>query len=697
MRFCVVRRMVLLPHDARHDAEHGAAVEPEGSVGERPERPAAPLHRRPLCRSRRQGAVFSPGSGFTRSRPSSLRHDPAIPVVRVARMLRHAILVLHVPVHVLPEQEFAEPAPARGGQIALLHTVAGQVGRAPAAANRRCSSTRLLLDLRLAGEELPLELALDELHVPDHVAPARVGPVGDEVEDVERRVPGEVLPVAGADGEAVRHGADAAVHRRVDGAVGVVEAEPEHAADRVGQVAPHLRNEREPGLLRGDGPLVEVVVAVDLPVHRPPAVGQLVRTGSDALRQVHRRVLEVVAHHLHDVAHGELVVGLHPHRQLRGGDVAHDVVGRQIQRRRDPREAAPDTRLAGAQGAEFERIVGVGEAEVRIRAIEPPPRAGEVDHVGRVEAVLRILQREAPDARLVGVAGDVAVRHAHRHPHRALAARPLADHLQDPRLVRVGDRERLPLAVVAVLRHEVGHHPDRLARRLRPREREIHQAAVVDNARRVAQRLAPAEGRFADRHLMLVQIADAAVRDRRLVDLAEVLPGVPLVDRNLLARQVRARRAQVELAVEAVRVGAVGDEGGAVCRGASGHQEIGAGGGGNGDRDSDDAGQQGAADRRRSPPHRPEESDSCHRVAFAPEGGERTGIPSRHDSRWGGVVPAEGATRARALIPPATPRSPSAAPPRAREDIPRAVRARPTPAVRSRGCRARSGTRRPLR
>src|SRR5512135_3674114 len=47
--------------------------------------------------------------------------------------------------------------------------------------------------------------------------------------------------------------------------------------------------------------------------------------------------------------------------------------------------------------------------------------------------------------------------------------------------VRVRDRERLALGGVAVLHGELGHHLDRLARRPRPLERDVHERAVVNH------------------------------------------------------------------------------------------------------------------------------------------------------------------------------------------------------------------------
>ena len=172
---------------------------------------------------------------------------------------------------------------------------------------------------------------------------------------------------------------------------------------------------------------------------------------------------------------------------------------------------------------------------------------------------------------------DEAVGHQARHPHRAFVAVALADHLEQPHLVRVGDGEGLARAGVAVLRHQVGHHRDGLAGRLRPLQPEPHQAAVVDDGLRVVQLFTPPEGALGDDELVLVHVADDRVRLFGLVDLPEELAGVPLEDVVLRARRELRRGVAVELAVQLVRVGRVGDHRRAVGARALRDEEVGAG------------------------------------------------------------------------------------------------------------------------
>jgi len=149
-------------------------------------------------------------------------------------------------------------------------------------------------------------------------------------------------------------------------------------------------------------------------------------------------------------------------------------------------EEVPDARLAEARAEDRERIVRVREGECRVVGLAAPVAAldRERDDVRRHAARVRIVAREeVADARLVGVRHEVAVGHAERHPHRALLEAALADELHVPDLAgrRVGDREALHVARVAVPGGELAHHGYRLARRRRARERHPDQRAVVED------------------------------------------------------------------------------------------------------------------------------------------------------------------------------------------------------------------------
>ena len=99
---------------------------------------------------------------------------------------------------------------------------------------------------------------------------------------------------------------------------------------------------------------MDVVLAVELPGHGPPAVGAGERPGADVLRHVQLGPFEVVAHERHHVGHAELAVGLDPERERGCALDAAGVVARQLEGGRDAAEDAPDAGLAEALGPEVE-------------------------------------------------------------------------------------------------------------------------------------------------------------------------------------------------------------------------------------------------------------------------------------------------------------------------------------------------------
>ena len=104
-------------------------------------------------------------------------------------------------------------------------------------------------------------------------------------------------------------------------------------------------------------------------------------------------------------------------------------------------ECRPCTCLAGPHSAEIERCICVTEAEIHVLAAEISLFACKCDHIRSIEAVLRIIQREGADARLVGVCTDVSVRHPACDPYDALVVRSLSYKVHDPDFVLVGYRE----------------------------------------------------------------------------------------------------------------------------------------------------------------------------------------------------------------------------------------------------------------
>ncbi|OPZ66252.1 MAG: hypothetical protein BWY83_02932 [bacterium ADurb.Bin478] len=307
---------------------------------------------------------------------------------------------------------------------------------------------------------------LHHQNVLDHLAVAGIAKIGNPVEHPKGRVPAEFGKRAGTHGKRIRCMLNTAVHGHVHRRIGVIDAEPEHAAHRIRQPAARLSDKGEPGLLRGDRPFVKIGGAVHFPGQRPPAIGQAIGPGADVLGHVQRSALKVIPHQSHGVLDRQFFIRFDPQRQPFSPGHALDKIFIPVHRRCGAAEHRPDPRFAEPHGVKGERRIGVAKTEIRILAGIIVLLPGERDHIRRIEAIEFVVQRESPDARLVGMAADGAIRNTLRHPYGALAARTFADHLHDPNLLWIGDGKGLAAAAIAVLCHQIGHHFDGLSRGL---------------------------------------------------------------------------------------------------------------------------------------------------------------------------------------------------------------------------------------
>ena len=490
------------------------------------------------------------------------------------------MLALHVAVHVFHQQVAIEFLPAVEKLLCRRNV---QLREVAAPCPGRHFADFGVERLHVA-EHVVLPLVRDLADVRrDHVIP-HVGEIGRAVEEPERRRGRIFEHRAVALAEALGNLLCRAEDRRQARGGRVVHAEPEDA-HVVCHARPGLRHEPESGLLGGRGALVDVLHAVDLELHRAPAVGTVVASGADVGGHVHRSSFVVVAHAVEDRFGRHLRAGLHPQRHAVVLVVAHRVVGVSVHVVGHGAEEGPHAGFAGAHGAEVERRIGVAEAEIGVRAVVVTHLTGERDHVRGVEAVLGIVLREGGDAGLVGVGRDIAVGNAARHPDDAFAGVPalfvelaaLADQLHDPRLVRVGDRERLAARRIAVGVGQLGDHADGLAGGPGPLQRNVYQRSVVHAARRVLQFGTASVGRFADDERMLVHVADGRPGLFDLRDVRQVTARVPFVDGQHRPGLVLAAGGVVQRAVERVGVRRIGDHHRTVGRSSSGDDEIGAG------------------------------------------------------------------------------------------------------------------------
>ncbi len=279
--------------------------------------------------------------------------------------------VLDVAVNILCQQQLVQIRP-------FVHHGAGKL----AAEGGELLGGGVGAQLVHAGDEVVLTFPLHVAHIHNHGVVAQVAEVAHAVEEPEGRCGRVAAHGAVALAEAEGNAVDGAEHGAVAGAVGVVNAEPDDAAQVVGEPAAALRHKAEAGLLGADGTLVDVLFAIHLEVHGAPAVGAVERTCAHILGHVHGCTLEVVAHQLHHVVGGEFLVGLNPQREAFGLGVAHGVGFVTLHALGYAVEEGIDACLAGAEAGEGEGVVGVGIAEVGVLAAEPAVLAGMRQRAG---------------------------------------------------------------------------------------------------------------------------------------------------------------------------------------------------------------------------------------------------------------------------------------------------------------------------
>ena len=352
-----------------------------------------------------------------------------------------------------------------------------------------------------------LQLLLHLADILNHEAVFMVSHVGHPVVHPESGGPREVEQIAIAHPIALRHTHGGGINGIEDSHIRIVHTEPEDATNLIRQPLTHLRNNDKAGLLRSDRTLVGIFHAIYLEGHRTPTIGHLIRACTGILGHIQIGSLIMVAHALLHILHGELTIGLDIERHRLLGRIALDKVCILVHRGIILPEERPDTSLTATKRTKVIRAIGLLEAEVRILAFEVALLTGERDDIRRIEAVLLVVKRDLLDARLVGVGRNAIVWNTDRHPDSALSSRSFTDHLHDPSLLLIGNREGLTATIIAIFSDQVCHHLNGLTSGLRPLQGDIDQAAIVHDAGRISQFMATAEGTLRDGQLMLVHVA----------------------------------------------------------------------------------------------------------------------------------------------------------------------------------------------
>ena len=257
-----------------------------------------------------------------------------------------------------------------------------------------------------------------------------------------------------------------------------------------------LTYEPETCLLGSDGALIDVVPASDLEAHRSPAIREGVPTSADVLGHVQRSALEVISHGICYIFHAQFASRLHEERHPVLKVLAHYIIEvvvcilgyhlpiffvGEFAVAQNP-ESAPSPCVACPHAPEINRIVGGAEVEVLVLAAEVAFAASEFDYIRRIQAVLRVVERESLDSRLVRMCADVPVRNPPGNPHQAFIDvfpvfhfNSLAYQVHHPGFVFVGDGKALALRRIAIFIGKVYYHLYSLASSPGSLQRHVNQ------------------------------------------------------------------------------------------------------------------------------------------------------------------------------------------------------------------------------
>ena len=352
---------------------------------------------------------------------------------------------------------------------------------------------------------LEIELIVPELltfpHMRVHAAVLGVRPVSYQIEGPPCGGRREGITISVAFGKALRHAVDAAVHRDVARASGIVHAEPEDTL----LALTHLCH-KGPSCLLGSRrtliPVLEGIRTVDRTFEAKATETQFTipRAGIGTLGDIERRILVLIAHALFHVLRRHFAVRNDPERHMfafvlplalaesfSGSviKVAIHVIAEMVKER-------PYACLADIESAEVKGVVGGLEREVLVGAGEVTFLAREINkvlipHPVSVDVAVEFLiefgflaDRELGDTGLVSMCSNRIIRNTHCYPVSTFSTGTFTDQIHDPYLVGVAEGERLPFGSIAVLVHQFDEALDCFTCRFRTLQSNIDEASVVD-------------------------------------------------------------------------------------------------------------------------------------------------------------------------------------------------------------------------
>ena len=150
--------------------------------------------------------------------------------------------------------------------------------------------------------------------------------------------------------------------------------------------------------------------------------------------------------------------------------------------------------------------------------------------------------------------GDTIVRNTNRHPNGSPTSGALADQVQNPCFVGIGNRERFSTTIISVFFYKSGHYLYSFACGFRPFKCKLHQRAIIDNTCRIDQFGTTTPCRFHNSKLMFVHIAYHGVGMFYLFYFSQWFIRIPLYNRTHRALWPIGSRRRSQSSVQSMRV-----------------------------------------------------------------------------------------------------------------------------------------------
>ena len=150
--------------------------------------------------------------------------------------------------------------------------------------------------------------------------------------------------------------------------------------------------------------------------------------------------------------------------------------------------------------------------------------------------------------------GDTIVRNTNRHPNGSPASGALADQVQNPCFIGIGNRKRFSTTIISIFFYKSGHYLYSFACGFRPFKCKLHQRAIIDNACRIDQFGTTTPCRFHNSKLMFVHIAHHGVGMFYLFYFSQWFIRIPLYNRTHRAFWPIGSRRRSQSSVQSMRV-----------------------------------------------------------------------------------------------------------------------------------------------